>query len=140
MYGIYVKSLFDQISAIDLSKLSLSYAVEVYNDSEDINYLEYFPNLTSLNLSNTRLSSPTISLDGNDNLRELRIENDKNTSFQIQDVIDIPTGLQYVDASGNAITEYGLFSKAGNSLNSMIGTILRSQISTSQIVQSSQSS
>ena len=119
MYGIYVKSLFDQVTAIDLSKLSLSYAVEVYNDSEDINYFEYFPYLTSLNLSNTRLSSPTISLDGNDNLRELRIENDKNASFQIQDVTDIPTGLQYVDASGNAITEYGLFSKAGNSLKTL---------------------
>ena len=116
MYGIYVKSLFDKVTAIDLSKLSLCYAVEVYNDSEDINYLEYFPNLTTLNLSNTRLTSPTISLDGNERLKELRIENDKNTSFQIQDVTDIPTGLQHVDASGNAISEYGLFSKAGNSL------------------------
>ena len=116
MYGIYVKSLFDKVTAIDLSKLSLGYAVEVYNDSEDINYLEYFPNLTTLNLSNTRLTSPTISLDGNERLKELRIENDKNTSFQIQDVTDIPTGLQHVDASGNAISEYGLFSKAGNSL------------------------
>lgn len=116
MDGIYVKSIFDKVTAIDLSKLSLSYAVEVYNDSEDINYLEYFPNLTSLNLSNTRLTSPTLSLDGNERLKELRIENDKNTSFQIQDVIDIPTGLQHVDASGNAISEYGLFSKAGNSL------------------------
>ena len=119
MYGIYVKSIFDQVTAIDLSKLSLSYAVEVYNDSEDINFLEYFPNLTSLNLSNTRLASPVISLDGNDRLRELRIENDKNTSFQIQDVTDIPAGLQVVDASGNAISEYGLFSKAGNSLKTL---------------------
>lgn len=119
MYGIYVKSIFDQVTAIDLSKLSLSYAVEVYNDSEDINYLEYFPNLTSINLSNTRLASPIISLDGNDRLRELRIENDKNTSFQIQDVTDIPAGLQVVDASGNAISEYGLFSKAGNSLKTL---------------------
>ena len=119
MYGIYVKSVFDQVTAIDLSKLSISYPVEVYNDSEDINHLEYFPNLTSLNLSNTRLSSPAISLDGNENLRELRIENDKNSSFQIQDVMDIPTGLQYADVSGNAITDYSLFSKAGNLLKTL---------------------
>ena len=119
MYGIYVKSIFDKVTSIDLSKLSLGYAVEVYNDSEDINYLEYFPNLTSLNLSNTRLTSPTVSLDGNERLKELRIENDKNTSFHLQDVTDIPTGLQYVDVSGNAISEYGLFSKAGNSLKTL---------------------
>ena len=119
MYGIYVKSIFDKVTSIDLSNRSLNYAVEVYNDSTDTNYFEYFPNLQSLNLSNTRLSSPVISLDGNDKLKELRIENDKNTSFQIQDVLDIPTGLQYVDASGNAITEYGLFAKAGNSLKTL---------------------
>lgn len=53
MYGIYVKSIFDRITSIDLSKRSLSYAVEVYNDSDDENYLELFPNLQILNLSNT---------------------------------------------------------------------------------------
>ena len=119
MYGIYVKSVFDKITSINLSNRNLSYAVEVYSDSSDTNYLEYFPNLQTLNLSNTRLSSPTLSLDGNDRLRDLRIANDNNSSFQIQDVIDIPTGLQYVDASGNAISEYGLFSKAGNSIRTL---------------------
>lgn len=74
-----------------------------------MNYLEMFPNLLTLNLSNTRLTSPTLSLDGNEKLRELYVSNDNNSSYQLQDVIDVPTNLQIVDVSGNAITEYNLF-------------------------------
>ena len=89
---------------------------EVYNDSDDENYLELFPNLQILNLSNTRLSSPTLSLDGNENLRELYVSNDSNSSYQLQDVTNVPINLQTVDVSGNAITEYNLFAKSGNSI------------------------
>ena len=119
MYGIYVKSVFDNVTSIDLSKRSLNYAVEVYNDSDDMNYLEMFPNLQSLNLSNTRLTSPTLSLEGNEKLRELYVSNDNNSSYQLQDVINVPTNLQTVDVSGNAITEYNLFAKSGNSIRSL---------------------